>query len=137
MGHDANEWRWTFHGFESLSEGRPVQVWFDGLPEDHRSEIAFLLMQLENVKASLWRRPEFDPLDGAGGISEIIIPDIRDSSGVTYYRIYGYFGPGEHKYTFLHGTDKDVKNDIEGKKIARDQLGKIERGEAGIHKFAF
>src|SRR5712691_11149944 len=123
-------WKWTFLGFESLSQRRPVQTWFDNLPEGHRSEITYLLLQLQNVTASLWRRPEFDPLIGERGISEIIVQDIRDSDGVAYYRIYGYRGPGEHEYTFLHGTDKDVKNDIEGKQIARERLGKIERREA-------
>jgi hypothetical protein len=131
------QWKWSFNGFESLAEGRPVQDWFDNLPENDWEEIVYLLLQMQNVAESLWRRPEFDPLIGAGGISEIIVPPIRSADGETYYRIYGYFGPNEHEYTFLHGTDKDVKNDIEGKQIAKDRLDKIRNGEGGVRKFSF
>jgi hypothetical protein len=133
----VDAWKWKFYGFESLLEGRPVQEWFNNLPADHKDEIVYLLLQLQSATASKWRRPEFDPLKAAGGISEIIIRDIRDWAGVAYYRMYGYFGPGEHEYTFLHAIDKDVKNDIEGKRIAKERLDKIEREEARVHEFNF
>ena len=133
----VDDWKWLFLGFESLLEGRPVQKWFRGLPEDHRDEIVYLLLQLQNVRDSLWRRPEFDRLKGAGGISEIIVPDIRHAGGVACYRIYGYAGPGKHEYTFLHGTNKKVKNDLEGKRIAKERLDQIRCDEARVHKFNF
>jgi len=95
-------WRWTFFGFQSAQEGRPVQAWYDSLPEAHKSEVIDLLLYVQKVIDRLWTRPFFDPLEGEGGISEIIVQDIRDLRGVAYYRIYGYFGPGEREYTFLH-----------------------------------
>ena len=116
---------------------RPVQQWFDGLPDDAKSEIAYLLAQMQNVTRSLWRRPEFDPLIGAGGISEIRVPDIRHSEGLICYRIYGYFGPQAREYTLLHGTHKDVKNDVDGKATAKKRLDQIADGSAGVHKFNF
>jgi hypothetical protein len=130
-------WKWAFLGFESTWEGRPVQKWFNGLPECHRDEIVDLLLYMQNLTKSLWRRPEFDRLDGAMGISEFIVPDVRDSHGAFYYRLYGYFGPAEHQYTFLHGRNKDVKNDVKGKGIAERRLGEIIRREAGVHRFDF
>jgi hypothetical protein len=132
----AEPWSWQFLGFQS-PEGRPVQSWFDGLPDNDRYEILDLLNTLANVTDKLWRRPEFDPLEGAGGISEIRVPDIRSESGSVTYRIYGYFGPGNREYCFLHGTDKKGKNDKGGKAIARDRLDELNRGEATVHKFAF
>ncbi len=130
-------WRWTFLGFESDEEGRPVQEFYNRIPDEEKDEIRYLLVYLQNATRTLWRRPEFDPLEGAGGISEIIVPDIRHEEGVAYYRFYGYFGPGEREYTFLHATNKKVRNDIHGKEIARKRLQQIERGEAGVHKFDF
>ena len=130
-------WKWLFLGFCSDDQGRPVQSWFDGLPENDRYEILDLLNTLANVTDRLWRRPEFDPLEGAGGISEIRVPDIRSGSGSITYRIYGYFGPGSHEYCFLHGTDKKEKNDKGGKSIARNRLDQLKHGEATVHKFAF
>src|SRR5258708_8249408 len=130
-------WKWQFLGFRSDAEGRPVQSWFDYLPENDRYEIVDLLNTLANVDKSLWRRPDFDPLEGAGGISEIRVPPIRSESGCITYRIYGYFGPGNREYCFLHGTDKKEKNDKEGKAIARNRLDELKSGKAAVHKFAF
>lgn len=135
------EWRWTFRGYESALEGRPVQAWFHRLSEDAKDEIVDLLNFLEKVTDKLWRKPEFDPLEGAGGISEIrpqdIPIEIDGKLEIATYRIYGYFGPGEGVYTFLHGTNKDVKNDGRGKRIARDRMRQHERGEATTHEFEF
>jgi hypothetical protein len=130
-------WRWAFIAFESTLEGRPVQIWYDGLPANDRYEILDLLNTLANVTNSLWRRPEFDPLEGAGGISEIRVPPLRSESGVVIYRIYGYFGPSSREYCFLHGTNKEVRNDEQGKSIASDRLDQLGRGNATVHKFAF
>jgi hypothetical protein len=135
------KWRWTFCGFESIAEGRPVQIWFNSLSEVERDEITDLLVYLQNMTASLWRRPEFDPLNGDVGISEIRVPELRLSKKgkikkVTY-RIYGFHGPTERTYTFLHATDKEVKNDKLGKSIARARLFELRRGAATIHKFDF
>jgi hypothetical protein len=137
-------WRWEFLGFWSEAEGRPVQVWFDSLSEEpDRYEIIDLLDALQKANDKLWPKEVFDPLRGAGGISEIKIPNIRcfraGKARVITYRIYGFFGPRGyvHCYTFLHGTDKDVKNDTIGKQIAKGRLDEIERGTGGVHKFNF
>jgi len=136
-------WRWQFLAFKSKAEGQPVQIWFDALPEDDKYEITDLLDYLQKVTDRLWPEAVFDPLKGAGGISEIKIPDIRcfrdgKVKSITY-RIYGFFGPKGyiHSYTFLHGAEKSVKNDVVGKQIAKGRLDELERGTAGIHKFEF
>ena len=138
-------WRWQFLGFESAAEGRPVQVWFDALPEEpDRYEITDLLDFLQKTHNRLWPKEVFDPLIGAGGISEIRIPNLRCFRGgkvkIITYRIYGFFGPkeyGQHCYTFLHGNQKEVKNDTIGKQIAKGRLDELTGGFAGIYKFEF
>lgn len=137
-------WRWEFLGFESAAEGRPVQVWFDALPEEpDRYEITDLLDALQKINDRLWPKEIFDPLIGAEGISEIKIPNIRclrdGKVKIITYRIYGFFGPKGygHCYTFLHGTDKDVKNDTIGKQIAKGRLDELTGGFANVHKFEF
>jgi hypothetical protein len=137
-------WRWEFLGFKSEAEGRPVQIWFNALPEEpDKYEITDLLDALQKTNDRLWPAEVFDPLRGTGGISEIKIPNIRcfrdGKFRVITYRIYGYFGPRGyvHCYTFLHGAEKDVKNDTTGKQIAKGRLDEIERGAAGVHKFNF
>jgi hypothetical protein len=133
----AELWKWSFVGYESPLEGRPVQAWYNGLDSDARYEISDLLNTLANVTHSLWRRPEFDPLKGAGGISEIRVPDIRNVSGSITYRIYGFFGPRNREYCLLHGTDKVVKNDKEGKSTALRRFHDLQQRRASVHKFAF
>lgn len=137
-------WRWQFLGFKSTAEGCPVQVWFNAVPEEpDRYEIIDLLDTLQKTNDRLWPDEVFDPLRGAGGISEIKIPNIRcfrdgKVKSITY-RIYGFFGPRgyDHSYTFLHGTEKKVKNDTIGKQIAKGRLDELARGIATVHKFEF
>lgn len=129
----------VFLGFKD-ADWCPVQEWFDALPLDHQDEIVSLLNILGNRPPGLWRRPEFDRLAGAGGISEIRMDDdIRDERGSYSYRIYGYFGPSNDQYTFLHAIDKNLskeRNDHEGKRIARERLGQVGHG-ATVHRFDF
>src|SRR5438874_8559877 len=91
------------------------------------------------------RKKYFDPLRGEGGISEIKIPNIRcfrdgKAKSITY-RIYGFFGPYKQCYTFLHGTEKEVKNDTVGKQIAKGRLDELPRdlgtGRVSVRKFEF
>jgi hypothetical protein len=100
---NEEKWRWDFLGYQSVWEGRPVQTWFDGLPEDTQEEIRSLVGHLQNLIASKWRRPEFDPLEGEDGISEIRVPNIRSVRGSITYRIYGFRSPSERFYCFLQG----------------------------------
>jgi hypothetical protein len=138
-------WRWEFLAFQSAAEGRVVQRWFNALPEEDKYEITDLVDALQKMNNRLWPEEVFDPLKGAGGISEIKIPNIkcfRDSKAkIITYRIYGFFGPGKRSYTFLHGAEKDVKNDTIGKQIAKDRLDELRRGLpiglASVHKFEF
>ena len=138
-------WWWEFLAFRSTAEGRVVQAWFNGLPEDDKYEIADLLDALQKTNDRLWPKEAFDPLKGAGGISEIKIPNIKcfrdGKTKIITYRIYGYFGPYKHCYTFLHGKEKDVKNDTIGKQIAKGRLGELQRGlstgVASVDKFEF
>ena len=142
--NNERKWRWEFFGFRSLAEGRPVQAWFNLLPEEpDRYEITDLLDALQKANDRLWPKEVFDPLKGAEEISEIRIPNIRCErdgkvKSITY-RIYGFFGPKnyEHSYTFLHGTEKRVKNDTVGKQIAKGRLDELLGGFADVHKFEF
>lgn len=113
-----------------------MQDWFDRLPEEDQDEVRDLMGWLQNQTSHTWHKPEFDPLEGEGGISEIRI-DLRSAGRPSFYRIYGFFGPTKGTYTFLHATDKDVKNDHNGKRIAREHLGRIQRNDATTHEFDF
>ena len=132
-----DEWQWTFCGFQSPQDGRPVQKWYALLPPTHKIEVASMFAYLGNLTATVWGRPFFDPLAGEGGISEIIVPDFRDDLGVAYYSIYGCDGPGKQVYTFLHATNKRARNDKIGKAIAKRRLRQLHDGNATIHKFDF
>jgi hypothetical protein len=130
---------WEFYGFKSKQEGFVVQKWFNEIEPSAQDEIINLITYLRTRPSGQWIRPDFDPLDGEGGISELRPRDIRAATGNTAYRIYGFRGhPTKYCYTFLHGTDKDVSNDIEGKAIAKGRLSQLLCGEGGdVHKFDF
>lgn len=130
----SEHWRWTFRGFWATHEGKDVQNWFDRLPVEAQEEISDICRILAAATRNLWRKPEFDPLKGAGGISEIRPADVRLIEGSKSYRLYGYFGPGEHEYTVLLGVEKRQKNDREGKRIAKERLDRLEGGQATTHK---
>jgi hypothetical protein len=134
MSDDFSENRWAFHGFESSREGRPVQVWWDSLPDDHRYYLKDKLAELQVTPRSEWEEPDFDPLVGEAGISEIRFDPIECEKGkFFYYRIYGFFVEGEESYIFLHGTNKRERNDKNGKAIAKRRLSELNSQEAGIH----
>jgi hypothetical protein len=130
---------WEFYGFKSEHEGTVVQDWFNGLDMDAQDEIVNLVQHLSVVPGGQWTRPDYDPLEGEGGISELRPRDVRTLAGNAVYRIYGYRGcPNKRCYTFLHGTDKDVKNDVEGKAIAKGRLNQLLCGTGGeVHEFDF
>jgi hypothetical protein len=125
-------WNWTFLGFETALKNRLVQDWFDGLPDIAQDEARDTLGYLQHASIIEWKRPRFSPLEE--GISEV-----RFKAESITYRIYGCFWPEgtQQSYTFLHGTDKKVKNDTHGKGIAKDNLGKLRRREATTHQFKF
>jgi len=128
----------NFYGIDVNGEGRIVQDWFNGLILEAREEILNLVLHLERLPMGLWRRPDFDPLEGEGGISELRPMSVRCAEGNIVYRIYGLRGyPDSHSYMFLHGTDKDEKNDIEGKEHAKRRARQLARKEAHAHKFDF
>jgi hypothetical protein len=81
---------WDFYGFTSRQEGSVVQKWFNGLDLGAQLEIINLVSHLRNRPGGQWARPDFDPLDGEGGISELRPMGIRTSDGNATYRIYGY-----------------------------------------------
>jgi len=137
----SDAWRWAFFGFESSAEGCPVQAWFDALCEEDKDAIRDTLVYLENIIDRPWPEQSFNPLPGAGGVSEIRIPEFRGlRNGLVQritLRIYGLFGPRDRKrsYTFVHGTDKKVRNDTKGKSTGKRRFDEILRGEATVHKF--
>ena len=134
---------WSFFGVELEAEGRPVQDWYNDLHIEVQEEITDLVEHLRVKRASRWDRPDFDPLEGEGGISEIRPTNIRGDSGSKTLRVYGIMGyPDRMSYTFLHGTGKDVKNDRDGKNFAKYRLQQLSieslrRREPAVHKFDF
>jgi hypothetical protein len=137
MNSDDQDCKWTFLDFESAAEGTPVQSWFDSLPEDHRDEVKDRLGFLQVTPRSDWDEPYFDPLVGEGGeISEIRFDPIKGVRGKFHYRIYGYFGlEEEESYKFLHATNKQQRNDRDGKAIAKRRLRQLQSREADFHQF--
>jgi hypothetical protein len=130
---------WSFYGFKSEQEGAVVQEWFNKIHWSAQDEIINLVTHLRTRPSGMWVRPDFDPLEGEGGISELRPRDTRTLAGNIVYRIYGFRGyPTNYCYTFLHGTDKDVSNDIQGKAIAKKRLAQLLLGEGGsVHEFDF
>jgi hypothetical protein len=134
---------WSFFGIELEAEGRPVQDWYDGLSIQAQEEITDLVQHLRVKTESRWDRPDFDPLEGEGGISEIRPDNVRGDSGSKTLRVYGIMScPADMSYTFLHGTEKEVKNDRDGKNFAKYRLQQltdesIKRGEPAVHEFDF
>jgi hypothetical protein len=128
------DWNWRFFAIEWLDGNRPVQSWFDDLPDDAKEEARDTIRILRNLPPHLWKKPQHDPLSGEE------VTEIRFETASHYYRIYGHFGgpPGERQvYTFLYGTDKRVRNDTSGKREATKRKGFITRKEARIHGFKF
>jgi hypothetical protein len=127
-----------FFGIDVKGEGPVVQDWYDRLIPEAQDEILNLALHLARLPMGLWHRPDFDPLEGEGGISELRPKDIRSDSGNATYRIYGWRGyPKANSYTFLHGTDKEEKNDFEGKEQAKWRAKQLFEGRAQPHKFDF
>lgn len=128
-------------GFKSDAEGCPVQFWFDVLPDEAKEEIEDLIRYLRVKTSSRWQRPSFDPLDGSCGISELrprdVSVEVNGKLEEITYRIYGFFGPGPHVYTFLHGNRKGVTNDRVAKEIACRRLEAIKLKRATVHRFRF
>jgi hypothetical protein len=128
----------VFYGIETFAEGQVVQGWFDALNFDAQLEILNMVLHLERLPMGRWRRPDYDPLEGEGGISELRPKDIRGTTGNVTYRLYGLLKhPHKNAYTFLHGTDKETKNDVDGKEHSRQRMGQLFRNEARTHKFDF
>jgi|ERR1700683_401995 len=125
-------WNWSYRAYEAPSGNRPVQEWFTALSLEVRDEIRDLIDYLRHLPIQNWQYPRFEQL--GDGISEI-----RVKVQKVRYRVYGYFGPPTlHRcYTFLHGCDKKVSNDRHGKKIAKDRMAEIDRGDAKTHEFEF
>jgi len=129
---ERQSWQWQFLGFKTLEGVKPVQKWFNRLPEIVREEIADLADYLRNIVDREWKRPDFDPLDGEPCISEL-----RPFDKIRTYRIYGCFGPGEREYTLLFGHDKAEKNDTLGKGIARTRCEQLRINHGRTHEFDF
>jgi hypothetical protein len=120
-----------------------VQPWFNKLRIEAKEEIVDLVLHMRARIARQWKLPEFDPLDGEGGISELRPNDIRCEEGSLTYRIYGLRGyPDKWSYIFLHGVRKEEKNDREGKSFAKWRLQQLHEehlrtGEPAAHIFDF
>lgn len=126
------DWHWTFYGFQTAAQNRPVQDWFDALPDDPRNEIKDIFVYLQKTPNTQWGKPEFAPL-GEG------LFEIRYADEAYWYRIYGCYWPTSIRqaFTLLHATTKKVKNDTDGKSLAEKRRGQLQRREATVHEFNF
>jgi hypothetical protein len=126
------EYDWTFRGFETPAGNRPVADWIRGLSEDALDELFDILRYMKIRPHHEWDAEHFRPLDD--GISELRFHDAN-----SICRIYGYFGPTwfRQSYTFLIGSAKKVKNDVDSKSLARTRRDHIEATESGFHPFSF
>jgi hypothetical protein len=128
------QWNWRFFGFQWPNGNKPVQTWFNGLPEDARDEARDTFAYLEHLPIASWKKPKFDPLKGEE------VSEIRFGTKTHTYRVYGYYGPdalGRQVYTLLVGDAKKTGNDTGGKREATKRKKHIERREAWIHAFEF
>jgi hypothetical protein len=139
MAKKDDEVWWDFPGYTSEDEGQPVQDWIDSLSDDALDEVVNLLNNQAVLPKGLWARPEFDPLKGECGISELRANEVRGPSGAEIIRLYGWFGPRRTDYTILHGTNKGkgAKNDRIGKQIACERLARLRAGKAGPQELDF
>jgi hypothetical protein len=128
------QWNWSFFGYQRLDGGKPVQDWFDGLPDDAKKEARETIGYLQQLPNHLWKKPHFDPLGGED------VTEIRFETATHTYRIYGYAGgPSRARqlYILLFGHDKKVRNDTKGKSEATKRRAEIDRGAATFHPFEF
>ncbi len=127
-------WNWRFFGIEWSSTGRPVQEWFDSLPDDAKDEVRDTIGYLQQLPIVAWKKPKFDRLGGEE------ICEVRLETQSHTYRIYGYHGPssrGRQVFTFLLGCDKKRGNDTDGKREATKRKRYIEAEMATVHEFKF
>jgi hypothetical protein len=111
------------------TNNRPVRDWINGLDEDARDELVDILSYMQVRPNSEWHPENFTAI-------ETQLSEIRFGTADHWYRIYGFFWPGRRDYTFLNGTEKKVRNDREGKRLAKERRDRLLRGEASIHPFA-
>jgi hypothetical protein len=123
------QWYWTFWGYESRLKNRPVAVWINKLSQPARDELVDVLCYMRVSPNNEWLPQHFRLLDD--GISEIRFQDADH-----WLRIYGFFWPDRMCYTMLHGTEKKVKNDKDGKNLAKSRRDELKKREASVHLFS-
>ncbi len=127
------DWNWRFFGFQWLNGNKPVQDWFNSLPDEAKDEGRDVIAYLRHLPSHLWKRPQFDPLGGED------VSEIRFSTAAQVCRFYGFNWPtGQRQvYTLLHGVTKKVSNDTKGKSEASKRRKYLENGQASVHGFEF
>lgn len=89
---------WTFLDYLDSDGGNPIREWITDkrcVPTKARAKIQRILLQLTGEK--LWVRPLASNLDGYDPIVEIRIRWMN-----TPYRILGFRGPEDRKFTILY-----------------------------------
>ncbi|SRR6266700_766852 len=125
------QWSWLFFGYETPAGNRPVRDWIRSLTNDELDELFDVLVYMRVRPNSEWPSPQnFKPLEDE-------LSEVRFSTEDHWYRIYGFFWPARQNYTFLHCTGKKVKNDRDGKKLAKDRRDQLLNGLARVHPFSF
>ena len=129
-----DSWNWRFFGLLWSTDNKPVQDWFDLLPEDAKDEARDTFGYLQHLPIAAWKKPQFDPLKGEE------VSEVRFETATHFFRVYGYYGPnsrGRQVYTLLLGHDKKSRNDKAGKREATKRKRSLDRGDAQTHEFEF
>ncbi len=119
---------WSFSGYVTEAGRRPVQDWYDGLPEEEYEELQDTLNYLADIP--IWKRPEFDKV--MPPLHEIQGKGISVKSCGT--RIYGVFDPGvRRRFVMLNGEEaKKKSHDMSGQRLALSRH-KFIKARKGIH----
>lgn len=123
---------WTFEGFCTEAGGKPVQDWYyRELTVDERDLLRDRIRYLENLERHLWKLPCFGPAGEE-------LWEIRRDTANGWLRIYGFFHPDKRRcFVLLNGKDKNVRNDLKGKRVARERLKLLKQKKGTTHEFSF
>ena len=95
------EWNWQFYGLQWANGNKPVQEWFDGLPEDAKEELRDTIRHLQHLPYHLWKKPQFDRLAGQRRFVLTLRPTPTESTDIA-----GQKDLGSLSFSYLETTKK-------------------------------
>jgi hypothetical protein len=110
---------WTFLSCPAPGGGKPIDRFIADLGPEAENDLTAILEELIVLERRFWTRPQFDQLHGDRyrGMGEIRFDGERKA-----YRLFGYFGPFQMHFTFLHGCEKkrSLKSEMDHAAKRRD-----------------